>query len=263
MKHILTLIVIIIVLGGVYYFIARNEGDEVSDTDDQAVMVDGDTLPVTVYPISHATMVLDWNGYTLYTDPVGGADAFAGRATPDLILLTDIHGDHLDEETLGAVVLQETTIVAPQAVVDELSEPFASRITVLLNDETIEVDGLRITAIPMYNVPESDDVRHTKGRGNGYVVERDGYRVYIAGDTGDTPEMRALTDIDLAFVPMNLPYTMSVEAAADAVLDFAPSVVYPYHYRGQDGLSDISRFYELVTEGNPAITVRLADWYSE
>lgn len=90
---------------------------------------------------------------------------------------------------------------------------------------------LNIEAIPLYNLPESEDSRHTKGRGNGYVIEKNGKRIYISGDTADIPEMRKLQNIDIALVCMNLPYTMSVEDAADAVLDFTPEKVLPYHYR--------------------------------
>jgi L-ascorbate metabolism protein UlaG (beta-lactamase superfamily) len=100
------------------------------------------------------------------------------------------------------------------------------------------------------------------GRGNGYVVEKNAYRVYISGDTGNTPEMRALTHIDLALVCMNLPYTMSVEDAAQAVLAFKPKRVTPYHYRGKDGLSDVNRFKQIVNEGDPSIDVTVLDWYS-
>ena len=101
-----------------------------------------------------------------------------------------------------------------------------------------------------------------KGRGNGYVLEWNGTKIYIAGDTADIPEMRELENINIAFVPMNLPYTMDVDVAADAVLDFAPKIVYPYHYRGTEGLSDINEFKRLVSVGNPNIEVRTPDWYS-
>ena len=113
----------------------------------------------------------------------------------------------------------------------------------------------------MYNLPESAQAFHTKGRGNGYVLERDGKRVYISGDTSGIPEMRNLKDIDLAFVCMNLPYTMSVEEAAEAVLAFAPKKVVPYHYRGPDGLSDTTKFRELVNAANPNIEVDLMNFY--
>jgi L-ascorbate metabolism protein UlaG (beta-lactamase superfamily) len=104
---------------------------------------------------------------------------------------------------------------------------------------------------------------HEKGRGNGYVLTLGMERIYISGDTEDIPEMRTLKNIDVAFVCMNLPYTMTVESAASAVLDFKPKKVYPYHYRGSDGKSDVDKFKTLVTEKNPDIKVLLLDWYKE
>ena len=113
----------------------------------------------------------------------------------------------------------------------------------------------------MYNLREEALKFHEKGRGNGYVIENDGMRVYISGDTEDIPEMRNLKDIDVAFVCMNLPYTMTVESAASGVLDFKPTKVYPYHYRGTEGLSDVAKFKELVNEGDAGIEVVQLDWY--
>src|SRR5699024_3116838 len=116
-----------------------------------------------------------------------------------------------------------------------------------------------IHAIPMYNLPQSPDAYHPKGRGNGYVLTIGGKRIYIAGDTEDTPEMRSLKNIDVAFIPMNLPYTMSVEQAAEGVLAFKPKIVYPYHYKG----SNIKKFKRLVNEKDADIEVRLRDWYPD
>lgn len=115
----------------------------------------------------------------------------------------------------------------------------------------------------MYNVPESPSSFHSKGRGNGYVISSEGKRVYISGDTSATPEMKALQNIDVAFVTMNLPYTMDIEEAADAVLAFKPKVVHPYHYRGQNGLSDIKKFKQVVEEKDPNIQVELLNFYPE
>ena len=113
----------------------------------------------------------------------------------------------------------------------------------------------------MYNLREEALKFHTKGRGNGYVFSIDNQRIYFSGDTEDIPEMRALKNIDKAFVCMNLPYTMTVESAADAVLEFKPKEVYPYHYRGTVGLSDVAKFKSLVNKGNAEIKVVQLDWY--
>lgn len=214
---------------------------------------------VNVTPISHATIVLNMGNQVIYTDPVGGAEAFAGQPVPNIILVTDIHGDHLDAATLQAVSKESTVIVVPQAVAEELPKNLPGTVVVLANGEKSDQLGINIEAIPMYNMPESSTAPHTKGRGNGYVITADGKRVYVAGDTGDTPEMRALKNIDVAFIPMNLPYTMSVESAADAVLEFKPKQVSPYHFRG----SDVEKFKDLVNAGDPTINVQLLNFYPE
>jgi L-ascorbate metabolism protein UlaG (beta-lactamase superfamily) len=208
-----------------------------------------------VHPVNHATFVMKWDGKTVFVDPVGGGDKFKAFGKPDLILITDIHGDHMNPDTVKAVAAEGTKIVAPAAVAEKVAG--ASK---LANGEKTKVGGIEIEAIPMYNLtPERKD-RHTKGRGNGYVVTLGGKRVYISGDTEDIPEMRALKDIDLAFVCMNLPFTMEVEKAADAVLEFKPKVVAPYHYRGQGGLSDVEKFRSLISK-DKSIEVRLLKWY--
>lgn len=216
---------------------------------------------IQVAPISHATMVLHLGGQVIYSDPVGGKEAFAHQPEPTLILVTDIHSDHFSAETLTAVSKEDTTIVVPQAVADQLSQEIPGTLVVMHNGEIKTEKGIQIEAIPMYNLPESADALHTKGRGNGYVISAEGKRVYIAGDTDAIPEMKALQNIDVAFVPMNPPYTMDVEEAADAVLTFKPKVVYPYHYRTPTGFSDIKKFKELVEAKDPAITVQLLNFY--
>lgn len=220
-----------------------------------------ETPPVTVVPIEHATVVLRWGTATIYADPTNAAK-LAGQPPADVVLVTDIHGDHLSTSTLSAVVGSTTALVVPKAVADMLPAELASHARVLANGEAVTIGDIKITAVPMYNRPDADNAeRHTKGRGNGYVLEQGGYRAYVAGDTANTPELRALADIDLAFVPMNLPFTMGIEEASDAVLAFKPKAVYPYHYRGPDGLADVNRFKQLVNNGNPDIEVVLANWY--
>ena len=217
----------------------------------------------TVMPIQHATFVLASGPHVIYNDPVGGAAAFADQPAPTLVLVSDIHGDHLDSTTLEAVVGEGVELVVPQAVAERLSPKLAARATVIANGETVAVDGVPIEAIPMYNLREEALQYHPEGRGNGYVLTLGGERIYVAGDTEDIPEMRALVDIDRAFVPMNLPYTMPVPAAADAVTDFAPGVVYPYHFRGKGGLSDTAQFRALVAAATDDITVVGLNWYPE
>jgi len=218
-----------------------------------------------VTPISHATMVIVWDGIIIYVDPVGGAIAFEGQPSPDLILVTDIHGDHLNIETLQAVSSHKSKLIVPQAVADKLPSEFDTQIDVLNNGDFKVRFGFSVEAIPMYNLREEALQFHPKGRGNGYVIEKDGKRVYISGDTEDIPEMRALTNIDIAFICMNLPWTMTELQAAKAVVAFKPSVVYPYHYRGKDGFSNMSTFHGWVKKSGagPKIKVVQLDWYPE
>ncbi|MFZ2149732.1 MAG: MBL fold metallo-hydrolase [Minisyncoccia bacterium] len=218
------------------------------------------TTAPEVVPISHASMILNWGGMAVYTDPVG-AEKFASKPEPDIILLTDIHGDHLDVEALKALSKEKTIIIAPVAVADMLPDSVPGTLYVMKNGQKAEEKGFSVEAVPMYNFPETSDSRHPKGRGNGYVVEKDGTRVYISGDTGGIPEMKRLQNIDMAFVAMNLPYTMGVEEAADAVLAFKPAKVYPYHFRTEGGFSDIAKFKEIVNSANSEIGVVELAWY--
>ena len=217
---------------------------------------------IKVNPISHATMVLEYALDVIYVDAVGGAEAFKNQKQTTIVLITDIHGDHLNVETLQTLDLTAATLVVPQAVADKLPENLAKHLIILNNSESQIVNGISIEAIPMYNLREEALKFHQKGRGNGYVLTLGEERVYISGDTEDIPEMRQLKNIDKAFVCMNLPYTMTVESAASAVLDFKPKQVYPYHYRGTEGLSDVNKFKSIVNTGNAEIDVVQLNWYN-
>ena len=209
---------------------------------------------LTVNPVKHGTVVFQWMSKVVFVDPVGGAALYEKFGTPDMVLVTDIHGDHFNKDTLSAVVEEKTIVITPEAVATLISGNVKKRITTLANGKSVDKIGLKIEAVPMYNLTASRLKFHNKGRGNGYVITFGDKRVYVSGDTEDIPEMRALKNIDLAFVCMNLPYTMTPERAADAVREFKPKIVYPYHYRG----SDTSKFKKLV--GNVS-EVRLRDWY--
>lgn len=214
---------------------------------------------LTIQPVQHASLALTLEGTTIYADPDGGTEKYESLPKPDIILITDIHGDHFNPTTINGLKTPNTILVVPQAVADKLPAEDKAKAVILKNGEHITRSGITITAVPMYNL--SVDPRHPKGRGNGYVLNIGGKNIYLSGDTEDIPEMRALKNIDVAFVCMNLPYTMDVDHAADAVLAFKPRIVYPYHYRGQNGLSDVNAFKRLVDAGNKKIEVRLRNWY--
>lgn len=219
-----------------------------------------DTGEITITPIEHASFVMQTPVGVIYVDPVGDASQYADLPGPDLILITHEHGDHYNADTLGALVGDTTQLITNPAVFDMLPVGLQTRATGIGNGETTTFAAATVDAVPAYNITEDRKQFHPQGRDNGYVVTIDGMRTYISGDTEDTPEMRALTGIDLAFVSMNLPFTMDATAAADAVKAFAPTYVYPYHYRGRDGgTQDPAEFAALVGD---ASEVKMGNWYS-
>lgn len=215
--------------------------------------------------INHASTKLTWNKTNILLDPVGDINRYKNIKKIDLILLTDIHGDHLNIKTLNLIVSKDTKIIAPMAVYNKLSNNLKEQTTVLNNEKTINLMNIKIEAIAMYNLPENNKAKHVKGRGNGYVLTFGDSRVYFSGDSADIKEMRALENIDIAYVAMNIPYTMTVQKAASAVNEFKPKIVYPYHYRGKINgkrvFSDIKEFKKLVNKKNKNIKVVLKDWY--
>ena len=215
-----------------------------------------------IIPIEHATLVLKWSGKIIYADPVD-ASLLAGQSEPDIILVTDIHHDHFNVNALKSILKEKTILVVPKAVADLIKEKLPGTMLVIDNGEVKNVSGFSVEAIPMYNLPEKMDAFHTKGRGNGYVLEKEGKRVYISGDTAGIPEMRNLKNIDIAFICMNLPYTMAPEEAADSVLAFKPKEVIPYHYRQHptNDFADTNKFKFLVNSGDPSIKVSLLNFY--
>jgi L-ascorbate metabolism protein UlaG (beta-lactamase superfamily) len=207
---------------------------------------------VKITPVYHASLEIEAGGKVIIIDPAKPAN-FAGLPQADLILITDIHGDHLDADLIKAESKAGTEIIAPAAVAKTVTTA-----KVIGNGEKTTWGSWTIEAIPMYNLtrgPAAGKLFHDKGRGNGYVLTYGGKRFYFSGDTENIPEMRALKNIDVAFVCMNLPYTMTPEEAAEAVKAFHPKVVIPYHYKGQD-----TAVFKKALDGT-GIDVRLLEWY--
>lgn len=214
---------------------------------------------ITIHPVSHASFVMTTPAGTIYCDPVGDPASYADFPSPDLILITHQHGDHYKPETLAALVGEKTQIVTNPAVSDMLPPDMKAKASQIANGGSTTFGNLGMDAVPAYNMTEGRLKFHPQGRDNGYVLNFDGFRVYISGDSEDIPEMRGLKDIDLAFVCMNLPFTMDAKAAASAVAEFRPKYVYPYHYRGRDdGTQDPAEFAQLVGD---AAEVKMAKWY--
>ncbi len=208
---------------------------------------------IRVMPIRHASLVIEMGEGVIHVDPWSQGN-YAGLPKAGLVLITDIHGDHLDPKALAEVRKSDTKILAPPAVKEKLPEAEAIK-----NGETKTVDGIRVEAVPMYNLkrgPKEGTFFHDKGRGNGYVITLGGKRLYISGDTECTPEMKTLKNIDVAFLTMNLPYTMPPDEAAECVKAFRPKIVYPYHYRGSD-----LKVFEEALKGEKGIEVRVRNWY--
>ncbi|SFR37110.1 L-ascorbate metabolism protein UlaG, beta-lactamase superfamily [Yoonia tamlensis] len=215
---------------------------------------------VSVHPVAHASVVLQTPAGVIYVDPVGDAGLYADLPAPDLVLITHEHGDHFNTETLGALVTDQTALISNPAVYDKLPAELMARTTSLANGDTGQAGAVEIAAIPAHNTTPERMNFHPVGRDNGYVITVDGLRIYVSGDTEGIPEMRALENIDVAFVCMNLPFTMDITAAASAVAAFAPTYVYPYHYRGRDGgTQDPAEFAALLTGPTE---VKLGNWYS-
>jgi L-ascorbate metabolism protein UlaG (beta-lactamase superfamily) len=208
-----------------------------------------------IAPIHHATVLLEWNGKAIYADPTS-EDKYDKLPKADLILITDIHQDHLSPPTVASLKKDSASVVVPPAVAPSLP---AQGVVVMKNGESKQVAGITIEAVPMYNLhrgPSSGQLYHDKGRGNGYVLTLGDKRIYLSGDTECTPEMKALKNIDVAFVCMNLPYTMPVSEAAECAKAFQPKIVYPYHYKG----SNLDQFKEALKD-QKSIEVRIRDWY--
>lgn len=207
---------------------------------------------VRITPLYHASAMIQVGRDIIYIDPAKPAK-IEGRTAADLILITDIHGDHMDAADVAALSKAGTLVIAPAAVAKTITEA-----RVLDNGKSTRWRDFKITAVPMYNINHnqpSGQPYHDKGRGNGYVLNYGNRNFYFAGDTEGVPEMRALKDIDVAFIPMNLPYTMTPAEAADAVKAFKPKLVIPYHHKGQD-----VEVFKKALEGS-GIQVRLLNWY--
>ena len=209
---------------------------------------------VKITPLYHASTLIQAGGKVIYLDPAKPAK-LADLPKADLILITDIHPDHMDPASIAAVSKPGTEIISSAAVAQTVTsaKPIA-------NGESKTWQNWTIEAVPAYNLkrgPEPGKLFHDKGRGNGFVLTYGGKRFYFSGDTEGVPEMRALKNIDVAFVCMNLPYTMPPEEAADAVKAFHPKIVIPYHYRGSD-----LAIFEKALQGS-GIDVRLVDYYPQ
>ncbi|MCB2183740.1 MAG: MBL fold metallo-hydrolase [Desulfobulbaceae bacterium] len=200
--------------------------------------------------IGHSSLMFTFNGKTIHVDPYSRLADYDQLPEADFILITHHHRDHLDLNAIEKVDKGTSKIILTDKCAQQLSTGI-----IMKNGDNLVIDGIKIKAVPAYNLVhkrENGHFFHPKGEGNGYILAFGNKNVYIAGDTENTPEMKSLNNIDIAFLPMNLPYTMTPEMVADAAKAFKPKVLYPYHY----GETDISELVKLL-DHNPDIELRI------
>jgi L-ascorbate metabolism protein UlaG (beta-lactamase superfamily) len=200
--------------------------------------------------IGHGTLMFAFDGKVVHIDPWSRFVDYSTMPKADLILITHEHRDHLDPEAIDHIRTNATTVVVTDKCAAAVENP-----VVMHNGDVNTFAGLEIQAVPAYNIVHMRSEGapyHPKGDGNGYVITFGDTRVYVAGDTENIPEMSDLKDIDIAFLPMNLPYTMTPEMVADAAKSFKPRILYPYHF----GDTDTSKLTDLL-KNQPDIEVRI------
>jgi L-ascorbate metabolism protein UlaG (beta-lactamase superfamily) len=205
---------------------------------------------LTITFVGHGTLMFGFDGKVIHVDPVGREADYGSMPDADLILVTHEHGDHLDADAIASIKTERTVVIYSRSCADRVEGAIAME-----NGATRTEHGIGIEAVPAYNLVHmrsSGQPYHPKGNGNGYVITFADLRVYVAGDTENTPEMMALEDIDIAFLPMNLPYTMTPEMVAEAVRAFRPAVLYPYHF----GRTDPNELVKLL-EGEEETEIRV------
>jgi sugar lactone lactonase YvrE/L-ascorbate metabolism protein UlaG (beta-lactamase superfamily) len=241
--------------------IVTSEGFALSDLDEQILKADVDPkfeqdiiktsdgdLRITF--IGHGTLMFTFDGKTIHVDPVSREADYTDMPRADIILITHEHGDHLDPKVIKMLRKEDTDLILTQACAERVNGGIKMK-----NGDEQTVQGIRIEAVPAYNIVHERSAGnpfHPKGRGNGYIITFGDKRVYIAGDTENTPEMKQLKNIDVAFLPMNLPYTMTPEMVTDAAKAFKPKILYPYHY----GQTNPNKLVELL-KGSKDIEVRI------
>jgi len=205
---------------------------------------------VELHFVGHGSIWFKFNGYVIYIDPVRSSGDYQFLPKADLILITHEHGDHLDPKLIGEIKKQGTLLFCNQNSLSKV--PWGM---VMKDGDRQEINNIIIQAVPAYNIVNESTPGHPfhpKGAGNGYILTMGGKRIYVAGDTENTPEMKSLTKIDVAFLPMNLPYTMTPAMVADAALAFKPKILYPYH----TGDTDTSEIVKLLKDSGIEVRIR-------
>jgi L-ascorbate metabolism protein UlaG (beta-lactamase superfamily) len=207
--------------------------------------IDTGNGPLEITHIGHGTLMVKFNEMIIHIDPFSRLTDYSKLPKADLVLLTHHHGDHLDPRALELIVTENTDLIFTEACKEKVKKGI-----IMKNGDTKTIKGLKIEAVPAYNIihkRKNGKVYHPKGEGNGYVVTFGNKRIYIAGDTENIPEMKALKNIDIAFLPMNLPYTMTPQMVVDAAKTFKPKQVYLYHFSPDNpALKDLEKLIKEV-----------------
>ncbi len=236
-------LIISLLIGG---FIMEAAAQEKFETD--AIKTSAGNLEITF--IGHGTLMFTFGGKVIHIDPWTQLADYSKLPKADLILLTHEHRDHLDLKAVDILRKERAAIVCPKITAEQIKGA-----TVMNNGDVKTVEGLTIKAVPAYNLVHKRDTGqpfHPKGDGNGYLITFGDKNVYVAGDTENIPEMKALKGIDIAFLPMNLPFTMTPEMVADAVLAFKPKILYPYHF----GETDTPKLLALLKDSGIEVRIR-------
>lgn len=240
------IIPVLLIVASMWTMPVRAAGENQTDV----VKTSAGELEITV--IGHGSLMFGFDGKIIHVDPSGRVADYSKLPDADMILITHDHGDHFDPAALKQIRTPETVLIVTEKCAEEVEGAI-----VMKNGDVKTIEGLKIEAVPAYNLVhkrKNGEPYHPKGVGNGYVVTFGDKRVYIAGDTENTPEMKALKNIDIAFLPMNLPYTMTPEMVADAAIAFEPKILYPYHY----GDTDPAELVDLLKD-HDEISVRVRD----
>lgn len=247
MTKVLTVFCIVLLALGTSALFAQEEGGKAMFEEDR-IQTSAGELKITF--IEHATLMFTFAGKIIHVDPCSSLADYGKLPKADLVLVTHDHSDHFDPQAIAAVRKDGTAVI----LTAKCAAAFKGG-AVMKNGDVQTVQGLKIEAVPAYNIQHKRPTGqpfHARGEGNGYVIQFGDKRVYVAGDTENTPEMKQLKNIDIAFLPMNLPYTMTPEMVADAAKAFRPKILYPYHY----GDTDTSRLTRLMA-GEAGIEVRI------
>ncbi len=232
----------ILIFLSICIFILLGNAWPTNDFEKDVFKTSGGDLTITF--IGHGTLMMEFNGKVIHIDPVGNYADYSTLPKADLILITHEHGDHLDVGAIDKITKENTQVVLTYTCSEKYKKG-----KVMINGESDTYHGIQVDAVPAYNIKNKrgdGSPFHPKGNGNGYVLHFADKKVYVAGDTENIPEMANLKDINIAFLPMNLPYTMTPEMLVEAVKMFQPKILYPYHF----GNTDTNKLLELLRNQN-------------